>query len=428
MRIAFLSFEFPPETAHGGISTYTAQAADLLAARGHEVEVFAGGADVARFVRPSGVLVHTVGCLDNCRFGFPAGGAFARRHAEAPFDVLEAPEYQAEAEFAIRFAPAIPLVVRMHSPSELLARINTPAREWNIGLAEAWPQIRMFAGALRKGEPLPGLQFARPEIVRARAVEERELAVAREADEIVSPSHSLQEYAISQWRLPAERVAHLPNPFVPSEQLLEIPPAPDTATVGFFGRLEVRKGILTLCEAIPRIAKAVPSVRFLFVGGSTVLDRRGTEARGVLQALCSRIGVIAEFAGRQPAERIPHWLAAARVTVFPSVWENFPYVCLEAMAAARAVVGSTAGGMRDMISPENSGLLAEPGNPRQLAEQVIRCLKDVRFCRDLGNAAREVVLERYSAPTLAPQLEASYVRAIKRRLESGRRKPLLMQP
>lgn len=423
MRIAFLSFEFPPETAHGGISTYTAQAADLLADCGHEVEVFAGGADVATFVRSPGVRVHTVGCLDNCRFGFPAGHAFARRHAEAPFDVLEAPEYQAEAEFAIRFAPEIPLVVRMHSPSALLARINTPRREWNISPFEAWPQIRMFAGALRRGEPLPDLRFSRAEIVRARAVEERELAVARQADEVVSPSHALREYAVRQWRLSEDRVAHLPNPFVPPGVLLDVPPAAEDPTVGFFGRLEVRKGILTLCRAIPRIAKAVPSVRFVFVGKSTVVDRRGTEADSLMGAMCARLGVKAEFPGRLPACQLPHWLAAARVAVFPSIWENFPYVCLEAMAAGRAVVGSSAGGMSDMIAPGRSGLLADPGDADQLAERVIHCLGDVNYCRKLGRTARESVLARYSAAVLLPQIEASYLRAIKRRLAAGPRKP-----
>jgi glycosyltransferase involved in cell wall biosynthesis len=426
VRIAFLSFEFPPETAHGGIATYTAQAADLLAERGHEVEVFAGGAATSSFERPSGVKVHTVGCTDNCRFAFPAGLAFALRHAEAPFEVLEAPEYQAEAEFAIRFAPEIPLVIRMHSPAGLLSEINTPRNLRNLKFAEALPQLRMFVGALRKREALPDLKLANPAIVSGRETEMRELAVARESDEVVSPSGALRTYAIDQWQLPENRVAHVPNPFAPSPVMLDVPPVDEAPTVGFFGRLEVRKGIKTLSAAIPRIAQAVPGVRFLFVGKSTPLEG-GEDAAEQLQALCAKLGIAAEFPGRQPSESLPGWFGKVRVAVFPSVWENFPYVCLEAMAAARAVVGSNAGGMSDMIEPGKTGLLIAPENSSQLADHVIRLLGDVPLCRTMGQAARESVLARYSAATMGPQIEASYQRAIAHRRQAGpRRQPWML--
>lgn len=421
MRIAFISFEFPPATARGGIATYTAQAADMMARRGHEVEVFAGGDEDASLTMLSGVRVHTVKCLNHCRFSFPAGLAFAARHAEKPFDVVEAPEYQAEAEVAIRLVPDVPLVIRMHSPSELLARINTPQWERNIGFSQAFSQYRMLAGAWRRQHPLPSLHLANPSIVRGRETENRELAVAREADEIVAPSVALTRHAVDAWGLPHERVSHLPNPFIPSGELLQVPPVSEAPIVGFYGRLEVRKGILSLGRAIPEIVKSCPSVRFLFIGKSEVLDRSGTDAADQLGRICARLGAAAEFPGYQPLHRMPEWLAASRVAVFPSVWENFPYVCLEAMAAGRAVVASRAGGMADMIESGQNGLLHDSGDHRHLASQVIRLLKDVSLCRNMGRAAKNSVLARYSVEALGVRYEECYQRAIDGRLVRGSR-------
>jgi glycogen synthase len=421
LRIAFLSFEFPPETAHGGIATYTVQAANMLAGRGHEVEVFVGGSKDTTYVTLTGIRVNMVRCVDNCRFAFPAGVAFARRHLEAPFSVLEAPEYLAEAEFAIRFVPDVPLVIRMHSPSGLLNLINTPPTLRNLGLSQALPQYRMFAGALRRREPLPSLHLANSAIVRGREMESKELCVAREADEIVSPSYALKNYAINTWKLSPEKVVHLPNPFVPSEALLGIHPLSESPTVGFFGRLEVRKGIFNLCRAIPEIAKAVPSARFLFVGRNADNEGTGSDAARQLEYVCKSAGVNAEFTGQQPGERLPEWFANTRVAVFPSVWENFPYVCLEAMSAARAVVASTAGGMADMIEDDQTGLLSPPENSRQLASNIIKLLRDPELCCDMGVLARASVLKRYSAEALGSRFEECYERAIESRLVQGPR-------
>ena len=83
------------------------------------------------------------------------------------------------------------------------------------------------------------------------------------------------------------------------------------------------------------------------------------------------------------------------ICVFPSYWDNFPNVCLEAMAGARAVVGSSAGGMAEMLA-DGAGLLVEPRSPDQLADAVIRFLRSPELRRSCGEKARKVVLERYS--------------------------------
>jgi len=62
------------------------------------------------------------------------------------------------------------------------------------------------------------------------------------ADEIVGISGAITEILTRLWRLPRERICRIPNPYVPSPDLLSIPTDTQTRTVTFVGRLEVRKG------------------------------------------------------------------------------------------------------------------------------------------------------------------------------------------
>ena len=104
MRIAFISYEAPPDTLIGGIGTYVGQAARTLARRGHEVEVFTASPKASGTLDANGYLTHQVQCSFEFedRMAFPelAGHIFAERHARAPFDVLEGAEFLAEARIA----------------------------------------------------------------------------------------------------------------------------------------------------------------------------------------------------------------------------------------------------------------------------------------------------------------------------------------
>src|SRR4051794_6027265 len=89
LRLAFITYEYPPDTAVGGIATYARQAATLLAGRGHRVEVFAASGSRQGVFEEEGVLVHRVRVAsDRSRFPELAGAAFERRYQEHPFDVI----------------------------------------------------------------------------------------------------------------------------------------------------------------------------------------------------------------------------------------------------------------------------------------------------------------------------------------------------
>ena len=84
------------------------------------------------------------------------------------------------------------------------------------------------------------------------------------------------------------------------------------------------------------------------------------------------------------------------------------------MAAARGVIGSSAGGMAEIIEEGRTGLLVPPRDPKAIAAAIVKFLKEPERRIAMGRAAREHVLRTYSADRIAPLQESSYARAIQR--------------
>ena len=102
----------------------------------------------------------------------------------------------------------------------------------------------------------------------------------------------------------------------------------------------------------------------------------------------------------------------ARLVVVPSIWNDpCPTVVLEAMAVARPVVGSRAGGITDMVHDGVTGRLVEPGNAPALAEAITQLANDSELAASYG---REGVahVQAFTASRVAAELEGVYARSI----------------
>ena len=413
MKISFISYEYPPDTATGGIATYVYQAARMMHQRGHHVEVFASSPHREGVSIEAGVVVHRILYTnpDRWDFAIDAGRVFAQRHATIQFDVVEGPETGAQASSAIDLVPDLPLVVKLHTPTFMVRALNDvpPSREM---------KLRRMVGALRRGQvptPFPTLEPYNPQF-------DPERLHTLDADEITTPSQSLGDRLIRAWKLPPEKVVHLPNPYIPAADLLAISPQTQTQVISFFGRLEVRKGVLSLVQAIPLILQKHPQVTFQFVGEvcPSPINPNLTMQQYLTQLLW-RDRRSLTFTGAIPLENIPSYLAQTDLCVFPSRWENFPNVCLEAMAAARGIVGSSAGGMTEMLDDGKAGYLVDPQQPKQIAAAAIALLDAPKRRMSMGKRARERVLSEYNLERIGSLQEASYERAIARRRAIGSR-------
>ncbi|PTM41750.1 glycosyl transferase family 4 [Bosea sp. 124] len=316
-----------------------------------------------------------------------------------PFDVIEGPEYGADAAGIRQDWPDIPLIVRLHTPSSVINSINSSY----VGIGS---KLRYLAGGLRRGQ-LPKPYWRE---VADRSDPERRHTL--DADLVVAPSQAILTRLSEEWGLPSSRSMVVPNVFVPPSDLLGLVPAPQVKTVLFVGKLEVRKGVIELAQSVPAVIKNVPDAAFIMVGRSLPMPGRDVAVADVMWSAYRRAAGRVTHLGGVPYEDIPALLARASIAVFPSVWENFPNVALEAMAAGRAVVASSAGGMAEMIEHGRTGLLVPPRDPKAIAAALIHLLRDPELAAEMGRAARAHVVASYGPATIGPLHEASLRRTI----------------
>ncbi|HEX4132683.1 MAG TPA: glycosyltransferase family 4 protein [Pirellulales bacterium] len=400
LRIAFVSYEYSSGAGGGGIATYVRQAAAMLGRRGHEVEVFTGSRSATSSTNDGPVVVHKIGPVEPPEFFRVVEQLFRQRHTQRPFDVIESGEYGADASEIVKQFSALPLLVRLHTPTFFISRMN---RVRPPLLARA----RFVLGAVRRGTAPKPYWNLRPRF-------DREYQFTVGADVIATPSRPLGDIVSAEWKIPRDRIRHLPYPFTPSTELMSLePPAPrDDVTFTFVGRLERRKGVLTLAEAVPEVVRAVGNVRFVFAGSSCGSPRPGTGMGDYLEDQLAEYRDRVSFLDFVPYERLPAVLSEADICVFPSIWENFPCVCLEAMSAGRAVIGSNAGGMAEMLESGACGSLVPPNDPVALAEAMIALARDREQRLRFGQLARQRVLEAYNEQVVGTEQERLYREAI----------------
>jgi len=193
----------------------------------------------------------------------------------------------------------------------------------------------------------------------------------------------------------AERIVVLPN-------MVDVPDNPTDASQGryavFSGRMSPEKGVATLLEA----ARRTPEIPIRLVGGGPTLGEHMAEA----PSNATFLGQIAENGVREEYR-------GARLLVVPSQWfEGCPLVILEAMSHGLPVIASRIGGLPEIVDDGVSGLLFDPGDPRDLAERIHRLWSDPGLCRRMGAAGRHKVEREFSLSAYWKRLEAIYHTAI----------------
>jgi glycosyltransferase involved in cell wall biosynthesis len=101
---------------------------------------------------------------------------------------------------------------------------------------------------------------------------------------------------------------------------------------------------------------------------------------------------------------LPHF----DVFALPSRWEGMSNGLLEAMAAGRPIVATTAGGNPELITDGETGLLVPPEDPGALAAAIARLVRDPALARRLGDAARRRVEKDYTLDRMVSRMEALY--------------------
>lgn len=198
--------------------------------------------------------------------------------------------------------------------------------------------------------------------------------------------------------LPAECVVVKPN-FVD----FELPQALPRAGLLFVGRLSAEKGLATLAEAIAML----PAVQLRVAGD-------GPEA-GLLDGVAgvTRLGSL-------PSEAVRHEMNRAAALVVPSIWyETFGLVVIEAFACGTPVIVSRIGALARLVREGETGLLFEPGNPRDLADKIAWAQANSERMAEMGRNARAQYEAEFSAEVNYLRLMEIYGDAIAERGEKN---------
>ncbi|MHB8155936.1 MAG: 1,4-alpha-glucan branching protein domain-containing protein [Desulfocucumaceae bacterium] len=165
--------------------------------------------------------------------------------------------------------------------------------------------------------------------------------------------------------------------------------------IAFLGRLVPEKGVQVLIGALPLIKKSHPSV-VLAVAGTGPYEEE-------LKKLAYNLGVAdsVQFIGFVDDYGRNRLLAEAAVAVFPSIYEPFGIVALEAMAAGTPVVVSETGGLSEIITHGIDGIKVPPGRSDILARYVIELLAHPSQAEKLRKNAYRKVLGRYNWDQIA---------------------------
>jgi glycosyltransferase involved in cell wall biosynthesis len=171
--------------------------------------------------------------------------------------------------------------------------------------------------------------------------------------------------------------------------------------VGIVARLVPIKAHEDFLAAAAEIRRRDPASRFLIVGDG--------ERRAELEAQARALGLEdrTHFLGWRRDMRAVY--ADLDVVVLSSLNEGSPVAIIEAMAAGRPVVSTDVGGVAEVVSAGQSGLLVERRNPAALAEAVASVLGDPAEAERLGAAGRAAVYPKYASSRLIADLRRLYL-------------------
>lgn len=341
-----------------------------LAARGHELHVAAQAVDL-RDPTPAGLHVHRLasegtGPLDRLRFMARMRRLLGRLHGERPFDLVHQLN---PVDVGLSLAVAdqrVPVVLGPYVPD--------------------WPSTGEGADAV-----------VSPSVVRLKRL--LRAAQQRRATTVLLSTPAAAAKLEGSWpgRL---RVREVP-PGIDSTAWAPAAETSESEDVLFLANLQVRKGIFVALDAFARVAAARPAARLLVAGD-------GPEAAAVhrhVAASPARDRIV--LLGGVTREQALAAMQRCGVFCAASYAEPFGINALEAMACARPVVATRAGGLQHLIE-ERGGRTVAPGDAPALGAALAELLSAPALRAAMGRHNRRVVQQRYDWSRVVDRLEAAY--------------------
>ncbi|ADI01298.1 glycosyltransferase family 4 protein [Syntrophothermus lipocalidus] len=398
MRVMMLSWEFPPRVV-GGLAMHVYDLSTSMVRQGLEVTVVTcGGSESLERERVEGVEVlrvrpYDLPTADILGWSLQLNVAILERaidyvNQEGEVDIIHAHDWLvACAARALKHGYRIPMVATVH------------ATEYgrNNGLHN---QLQ-------------------------RSISDIEWWLTYEAWRVICCSSYMVDEVRRVFNLPSDKIRLIPNGVYPERlRQKEVPTGfkdrwalPYEKIVFFVGRLVPEKGVQVLLEAVPKILGHCPEAKFVIAGTGPFHDflRQKANDLGLGDKVC--------FTGYISEEDRDRLYQVADVAVFPSLYEPFGIVALEAMAAGTPVVVSDSGGLAEIVKNNEDGLWAITGSANSLADRVIEILTNRDLAQKLAHNAIEKVYAQYDWRIISAKTVEVYEEILKESKNSGFRAP-----
>ncbi len=377
-----------PEQAPGGIATYTAALAKGLRGLGIEVHVVSRGAASGKPDRRDGIWYRQAGedpldvelpenvptVAKNLLYANGVRRKLQEILTARRLDLVESPSWDVEG-LLLAMERRLPVVVRWHSPL------------FKVMETQGW-------------QPTSDLETC----CQLEALWTRHGSAVSGSTEGILSTIAERYGVVPEWTAriplgldfePMDNVTPRVNGHTASLRLL------------FVGRLERRKGIHTLLDALPAVLTRLPNVVVEIVGSDPGNPGHGYwhERWGAMHpTLRSRVHFHGECSGQQ----LRQFYQDCDLFVAPSLYESFGLIYLEAMAYGKAVIGTEAGGIPEVVAHGETGLLVPPGDPDALGAAMVRLMEDHALRRRYGAAGRKRFELEFSAQAMAERTLAFY--------------------
>jgi glycosyltransferase involved in cell wall biosynthesis len=215
-------------------------------------------------------------------------------------------------------------------------------------------------------------------------------------------SHALADFLVQECRLPASRVRVIVNGVDTARFAPAVGAAPRSApgpTVGVLTRLDSRKGLPHLIQAIGQLRADLPGIRLLIAGDG--------EERVTLERQAGSLGLAGQVVFAGTVNEPEGFYRRLDLFVLPSLDEAFGLVLLEAMAAGLPVVGTRVGGIPEILEDGHQGLLVSPADSRAIAAAIRTLWEDPSRRSRMAEAARRRA-RHFDVGRTAKQLQAAY--------------------
>ena len=388
MKILMLTWEYPPRIV-GGIARVVHDLSKRLIKDGHEVTVvtYRDNTNVPEYENDKGVnvyrvdnyMIHPNNFIDwimQLNFNL-VSKATEIINKEGGFDVIHAHDWLVTyAAKTLKNAYNIPIVATIHA---------TEAGR-NSGIHDE----------------------------TQRYINDTEWLLTYEATEVIVNSNFMKNDIHRLFGLPFEKINVIPNGInlsnftgIERDYDFRRQYAMDNEKIILYvGRLVYEKGIQHLIAAMPKILSNYHDAKLIISGRGGMMDELKAEARNL------GLGNKVYFTGYLDSKQVQKMYKCADVAVFPSTYEPFGIVALEAMLAGVPTVVSDVGGLNEIVNHGVDGMKSYAGNPNSIADSVTALLYDHQLAANVSKKAKQKVKEQFNWEKIAQDTHFTYEKAI----------------